>query len=188
MLSWLSGPWGKLSRRLTIATQRIMAVGDAIENEIEARYAGYTGQQDQPLIIGPVPQKAQDIFKWQLDAVDAAMEVMGPGHTFQEVIDAARGVSKGSDTYQTSLTMHGRGLGDDWPLIVASGAAGGTGNLLERPIEEDTVFVVKPNASPRGSFYRGDSITWADTVRVTKTGAVRMGRRERAIISIPVSE
>ncbi len=184
MLSWLSGPWGKLSRRLTIATERVMQMGDAIENEIEARYAGYTGQQDQPLVLGPIPAKAQDMFKWQLDAVDAAMEVMSPGHTFQEVIDAARGASKGSDKYKTSLTMHGRGLGDDWPLVVASGAAGGTGNLMERAIEPDTVFVVKPNASPKDSEYRGDSITWADTVRVTVTGAQRMGKRPRGIISV----
>jgi len=184
MLSWLSGPWGKLSRRLTIATERVMQVGDAIENEIEARYAGYTGQQDQPLFIGPVPERALEMFKWQVDAVDAAMEVMSPGHTFQEVIDAARNASKGSSTYVTSLTMHGRGLGDDWPLVVDSGAAGGTGDLMSRAIEEDTVFVVKPNVRPSASSYRGETITWADTVRVTATGAERMGKRPRGLIAV----
>src|SRR5207248_2781949 len=112
MLSWLSGPWGHVSRRLTIATQRVMQKGDAILNEIEGRYAGYTGQQDQPLFLGPIPPDAQDMFKWQREAVEAAMEVMIPGHTFQEVIDAARDASKSSDTYRTSLTFHGRGLGD----------------------------------------------------------------------------
>jgi len=58
MLSWLSGPWGHVSRRLTIATQRVMAKGDVIMNEIEARYAGYCGQQDQPLFLGPIPAAA----------------------------------------------------------------------------------------------------------------------------------
>ena len=184
MLSWLSGPWGHLSRRLTIATERAMEKGDAILNEIEARYAGYCGQQDQPLFLGPIPQDVQDMFKWQMDAVDAAMEVMSPGHTFQEVIDAARDASKGSDTYVTSLTFHGRGLGDDWPLIVGGGAAGGTGNLLERPIVENTVFVVKPNVRKRTSSYRGEGLTWADTVQVTATGARRMGKRPPGLISV----
>ena len=184
MLSWLSGPWGHLSRRLTIATERVMQKGDTILNEIEARYAGYCGQQDQPLFLGPIPQAAQDMFKWQMDAVDAAIEVMTPGHTFQEVIDAARGASKSSDTYVTGLTFHGRGLGDDWPLIVAGRAAGGTGNLLERVIEENTAFVVKPSVHPKDSDYRGDSITWADSVYVTATGARRFGRRPSALISI----
>ncbi|MEA2640458.1 MAG: Xaa-Pro dipeptidase [Chloroflexota bacterium] len=184
MLSWLSGPWGKLSRRLTIATERVMQVGDAIANEIEGRYAGYTGQQDQPLFVGPLPAGVEDMFKWQLDAVDAAMEVMSPGHVFQEVIDAARDASKGSEKYVTGLTIHGRGLGDDWPLVTGGNVAGGTGNLGANPIEENTVFVVKPSVRPRDSHYRGEGLTWADTVRVTATGAQRMGKRERGLISV----
>jgi len=184
MLSWLSGPWGKLSRRLTIATERVLQPGDAIQNEIEGRYAGYTGQQDQPLFLGPIPSEVQDMFKWQLEAVDAAMEVLAPGHTFQEVIDAARNASKASDKYVTSLTLHGRGLGDDWPLVVYSGPTGGTGDLMDREIQENTAFVVKPSAAPKDSTYRGESITWADTVRVTATGAQRMGKRPRGLISV----
>jgi Xaa-Pro dipeptidase len=186
MLSWLSGPWGQLSRRLTIATERAMQKGDAILNEIEARYAGYCAQQDQPLFVGPIPQDVQDMFKYQLDAVDAAMEVMSPGHSFQEVIDAARDASKGSDTYRTGLTLHGRGLGDDWPLVTGGGVSGGTGNLAAHPIEENTVFVVKPAVRPANSNYRGEGLTWADTVKVTKTGGQRMGKRERGIISVDV--
>lgn len=183
MLSWLSGPWGNVSRRLTIATQRVMEKGDVILNEIEARYAGYCAQQDQPLFLGPLPPQVPDMFRYQMDAVEAAMEVLSPGHTFQEVIDAARGASKNSDKYVTNLTLHGRGLGDDWPLIVGGGPAGGSGNL-ERPVEENTVFVVKPGVRPRNSTYRGEGITWADTVRVTGTGARRMGKRPQALISI----
>ena len=183
MLSWLSGPWGQLSRRLTIATERVMQKGDVIQNEIEGRYAGYTGQQDQPLFLGPIPPDVQDMFKWQLAAVEAAMEVMTPGHTFQEVSDAARDASKASVTYVTSLTFHGRGLGDDWPLIVGGGAAGSTRNL-DLPIETNTVFVVKPNVRKKTSEYRGETITWADTVVVTSTGARRMGKRPEGLISI----
>ena len=184
MLSWLSGPWGHLSRRLTIATELPLERGDTIMNEIEARYAGYTGQQDQPLFLGGPPVDAQEMFKWQMDAVEAAMEVCTPGHTFQEVIQAARSASDRSEKYVTGLTMHGRGLGDDWPLIVGGGAGGGTGNLMERQVEENAVFVVKPSVRPRNSTYRGDGLTWADTVLVTATGARRMGKRSPGLIAV----
>ena len=184
MLTWLSGPWGHVSRRLTIATERVMQPADVIMNEVEARYAGYTGQQDQPLFLGPVPTDVQEMFKWEMDAVDAAMEVLSPGHSFQEVIDAARNAARSSQKYATGLTLHGRGLGDDWPLIVAGGAGGGTGNLLERKVEENAVFIVKPSVRPRGSDYRGDGFTWADTALVTSTGARRMGKRPAALLSV----
>src|SRR5437868_15496244 len=75
MLSWLSGPWGHLSRRLTIATERALQSGDTIMNAIEARYAGYTGQHDPPLFLGPVPPNAQDTVKWQTVAADPDMAV-----------------------------------------------------------------------------------------------------------------
>jgi hypothetical protein len=110
--------------------------------------------------------------------------VLSPGHTFQEVIDAARNASRGSEKYATGLTLHGRGLGDDWPLIVGGGAGGGTGNLLERVVEKNAVFVVKPSVRPRNSDYRGDGFAWADTALVTATGARRMGKRPAAIISV----
>jgi len=112
------------------------------------------------------------------------MEVMSPGHTFQDVIDAARNASNGSDKYVTGLTLHGRGLGDDWPLVTGGSVAGGTGDIMSRPIEENTAFVVKPGVRPKNSTYRGEGLTWADTVRVTATGAQRMGKRERALISV----
>jgi len=183
MLSWLSGPWGHLSRRLTIATERVLEKGDAIVDEVEARYAGYCAQQDQPLFLGPVPRDAQELFAWQTEAYNAAVAAMRPGVTFQEVVDAARRAVT-SPEYRTSMTFHGRGLGDDWPLIVEDGAAGGTGDLLARPIEANTVFIVKPNVFPKGTTYRGERMTWADKVEVTDAGARRMGTRPQELIAI----
>jgi Xaa-Pro aminopeptidase len=184
MLSWLSGPWGQLSRRLTIATERVLEPGDAIQNEIEARYVGYCAQQAQPLFIGPVPPDVEEMFRWQVEAFEAALAAMRPGRPFQEVIDAARNVGERSAQYRTSLILHGRGLGDDWPLIVESRAVGATGDLLSLPIEANTVFIVKPSAHPRGSDYRGERITWADTVQVTADGARCMGSRPPALLSV----
>jgi hypothetical protein len=66
---------------------------------------------------------------------------------------------------------------------VGGGAAGSTRNL-DLPIEANTVFVVKPNVRKRTSEYRGETITWADTVVVTPTGARRMGKRPEGLISI----
>lgn len=184
MLSWISGPWGRLSRRMTIATQRVMQKGDAIVNEVEARYGGYTGQQEQPLFLGPLPQDAQDLFQVQSEALHAALSTIRPGQTFQAVIDAVDRVTQNSTKYKARLIMHGRGLGDDWPLIVDSEAAGGSGRIQDQMIQANTVFTVKPNAAPREATYRGERINWSDTVVVTETGVERLGTRTPGLLSV----
>jgi Xaa-Pro aminopeptidase len=184
MLSWISGPWGRLSRRLTIATQRVMQKGDAIVNEVEARYGGYTGQQEQPLFLGPVPQDAQDLLQVQSEALQAALSVIRPGQTFQSVIDAVTRVTERSTKFAARLIMHGRGLGDDWPLIVDGQAAGASGQIQAEVIEANTVFTVKPGAAPKNSSYRGERMNWSDTVLVTETGVQRLGTRAPGILSV----
>lgn len=183
MLSWLSGPWGHLSRRLTIATERVMEKGDAIINEIEARYGGYCGQQDQPLFLGPIPPDVAELFRWQTEALNATLEAMRPGATFHDVVDAGKRAVT-SPEHRVHLVFHGRGLGDDWPLIVEDRSAGGTGDLLALPLEPNTAFIVKPTVSPRESTYRGQQLVWSDTIEVTVAGARRMGTRPQALISI----
>ena len=57
-------------------------------------------------------------------------------------------------------------------------------DLSDPTVEENAVFIVKPSVRPRGSDYRGDGFTWADTALVTATGARRMGKRPAALLSV----
>jgi Xaa-Pro aminopeptidase len=84
--------------------------------------------------------------------------------------------------------MHGRGLGDDFPLV--------WGN---RPIEDESlalqdgmVFILKPAAFPAGGTEElvqdGEVVELAlragDTVVVTARGAERLGRREMELVEL----
>jgi Xaa-Pro aminopeptidase len=180
MISWLSGPWGRMSQRVLQATTRVLQPNDMIINEIESRYAGYCAQQVQPMCIGRIPKDVEEMFEWQGEAFEAVREIMKPGTTFDELIKAAKVVGEKSDVYQSSLTMHGRGLGEDWPLIMGRYSP----EIGRMPLEERMVFIMKPTVSRRDSQFRGEGIVWGDTIEVTPSGGRRMGKRPRAFLQL----
>jgi hypothetical protein len=80
---------------------------------------------------------------------------------------------------RTSLTMHGRGMGEDIPLVVGSAAhVEGTDNTLKVPLPGNSALIVKPSVRTADRRY---SVTWGDTVVVTPAGGRRLGRRAQAV-------
>jgi Xaa-Pro aminopeptidase len=180
LLSWLSGPWGRLSQRLLQATQRVLEKDDMLFNEIEARYGGYCAQQVQPMCLGRVPDEVAEMFEWQGEAFEAVRELMKPGTTFDELIHAAGVVGRRSDTYQSSLTMHGRGLGEDWPLLMGRYSP----EVGKMQLQERMVFIMKPTVTRKEAQFRGEGIVWGDTIEVTPSGGRRMGKRPRVFLQL----
>ena len=175
MVSWFSGPPGARAQRLTMASERTIASPWYITQECEARYAGYVAQRMQPLYIGPLPAELEAAFEVQKRAPFACWELLRPGTTFQQLVDASRLAGQGSG-FDAPLIMHGRGLGDDAPLIVQ-------GKLVRMDmgeVRENAVFVVKPTAK-RPAF---DGVTWADTVVATSSGARRLGSQPVALAHV----
>ena len=72
----------------------------------------------------------------------------------------------------TGLGGHGRGTGDDGPLLVAGRRE--PEEVLNLVIEEGCSFAIKPSVTLDGV---GDSARWGDTVAVTAKGAERLGTR-----------
>jgi hypothetical protein len=69
------------------------------------------------------------------------------------------------------LNMHGRGAGDDGPIITAHDK---NPRQLGVELRENMVFICKPSAISAD----GQSLsTWGDTVVITKTGGRRLGKR-----------
>jgi len=180
MISWLSGPWGRVSQRVLQATQRVLQRDDMIFNEIESRYGGYCAQQVQPMCLGRIPQDVADMFEWQGEAFENVRQIMKPGTTFDELLEAAKIVGKKSDTYESSLTLHGRGLGEDWPLLTGRYSP----EVGRMPLEERMVFIMKPTVRRKEAEFRGEGIVWGDTVEVTSDGGRRMGKRPRAFLQL----
>ena len=69
------------------------------------------------------------------------------------------------------LTMHGRGAGDDGPIITDSSK---NARDLEAALKENMVLIFKPSAETPPGMPRS-ICTWGDTVVVTKSGGVRLG-------------
>ena len=71
------------------------------------------------------------------------------------------------------MTLHGRGLGDDGPLITNQSQPA----VQDIPVLEGNVFVVKPGIRYKG---QGDVGHVGEAVAVTATGAERLGKRDYA--------
>jgi Xaa-Pro aminopeptidase len=74
------------------------------------------------------------------------------------------------------LNMHGRGQGDDGPIITDSARDPGP---LGVPLQERMVFVLKPGVVSADGRY---NITWGDTVVVTAQGGRRLGTRPHGLV------
>lgn len=172
MFGWATGPLGRAYHRLEQPSFRKLERGDVINIEIEGRWGGYIAQIDQTALIGgPAPNELIEGFKLSVESFDRVVAKMAPGVTMAEVLDASMVKGLGGRAV-AGLGMHGRGTGDDGPLLVAGRA--NPPEVLKMVIEEGCSFSVKPSTILDG---RPDYCKWGDSVVVTSTGAKRLGRK-----------
>lgn len=172
MYGWVSGPFGECYHRLEQPAHRYMESGDYLYVEIEGRYGGYVAQLDQSVTLGDVPAWAPEAHRIAVECFWDVVHAMQPGVTFGDLAAAARQVGSRYPDVTGSLIMHGRGVGDDGPLVLA--ALQPDAPIYQRPLEPNTVFIVKPYVSYRGLPDVGHV---GDTVLVSETGAERLGTR-----------
>jgi hypothetical protein len=110
-------------------------------------------------------------MKWTGESFERTVAKMAPGVTMRELIAAARIHALGG-RLKLELGLHGRGTGDDGPLLVASRRE--TDDVLDVPLAEGCCVAVKPSAALDGV---GDYCRWGDGVVVTDRGAERLGTR-----------
>jgi hypothetical protein len=96
---------------------------------------------------------------------------MAPGVTMRELISVAR-VDALDGRLKLELGAHGRGTGDDGPLLVASRRE--PEEVLDLPLAEGVCIAIKPSAALDGI---ADYCRWGDAVAVTARGAERLGTR-----------
>jgi len=132
----------------------------------------------QPVWVGQCPPIYQDLVKIHREVFDGIMETLRPGVTVRE-LQAATEHAVAEATPATgplagctaALTMHGRGQGDDRPLITNPRAAS---RYLDLQLDERNVFILKPNVKTADCRHR---LTWGDTVTIDANGARRLGSR-----------
>jgi Xaa-Pro dipeptidase len=173
---WVSGKNPK--RTLTRPSMRLLERGDVIINELEASWIGYRSQGVQPVFVEVINPMQAELIKVQREIFNRVLENLKPGITVGELADLTRRTAQSAAPKtgpaagaNGDLTMHGRGAGDDGPIITPHAKSP---KQLSVAMRENMVFVCKPAAISADGEY---TCQWGDTVVVTKNGGRRLGRR-----------
>jgi Xaa-Pro aminopeptidase len=175
MFGWASGRRGDMWHRVEQPVFRDLESDDILLIEIDGRYGGYIAQIDSQFTMGKAHPETKAAFSLAVDAFDRVVELMRPGVTVRELVEAARIEGMGGRGV-TSLTMHGRGTGDDGPPLFPSAPQPG---ILDLVLEENAVMVVKPSTTI------GDDRSasrFGDNVVVTPNGGVRLSTRVPQVV------
>jgi len=179
MILWSAG-WPQPPSNQYMPSGRKLCAGDMITVEAEARWAGYVAQNTQPVFLGEAPAEYREMFSLQQEAVARCYELLRPGSTVGEVAAAAASLS--NQRYQCSVIMHGKGLGDDSPLVVHVPR---DEVMRDWVIEENAAFIVKPMVRTLDNAKR---IYWGDTIVTTAQGARRLGKRPAEMLELGAHE
>ncbi|MGC4028105.1 MAG: M24 family metallopeptidase [Steroidobacteraceae bacterium] len=180
--NWISGR--NPGRTLTRPTARPLQAGDLILGEIESSVIGYRAQRLPVVAVNRCEEIFHQLSAAHNDMYSELLERFRPGVTVQELIDhtvsiTARNAPRTGPLagMRASLILHGRGLGDDTPLVLThldgKPFYQATSRSLGKTMPEGGVYICKPAVATSDGKWQ---FAWGDTVRVTKAGAVRMGR------------
>jgi Xaa-Pro aminopeptidase len=174
--NWVSGKNPK--RTLTRPSMRVLERGDLIINEVEASWIGYRAQGVQPVFVAAANPVHQELIRVQRQVFQRVLEALKPGVTVGQLAELVKrsgqeaapstGVAAGASA---ALTMHGRGAGDDGPIITSQARSA---RQLGVALRENMVFICKPSAVSADG---GSICTWGDTVVITPGGGRRLGKR-----------
>ena len=174
MMLWGSGPE---PHDAFLPTRRRLERGDRIDNEIEAKYIGYQAQRVQPAILSEAPAALTAAMDKHRTIFEAARAQLKPGVAFGQLAAVIDEVSA-EQGCQVRLTMHGRGLGEDRPLLVGGDMTPETASFV---LQEGNTFIMKPRVTAPD----GTAVTWGDIVAVTPEGGHRLGKGAHGILVIP---
>ena len=179
--NWVSGK--NPPRTLTRPSLRLLERGDIIMNELEASWIGYRAQGVQPVFVAEVDPVYRELIKVQREVFHRVCAAMTPGTSAEELGEITRRAGEAAALRSgpaagcaAALTMHGRGAGDDGPIVI-QGA--GSPRQLGVRLLENMVFICKPSVTTADRAYR---LTWGDTVVVTESGARGLGNRAHDLV------
>jgi len=177
MFGWISGPLGNTYTRLEQPSFRKFINGDVLLCEIEGRWGGYIGQIDQAFSIGPAYADFKDANQLAWESFNRVLAALKPGVTVRELMNA--GAVRGMNGRGVAnLTMHGRGTGDDGPLVTPRSRSP---EVLAVKLEEGCCVIIKPDTAVDG---RSNYGRWGDCVVVRQHGAERLGVRRQEIFEL----
>jgi Xaa-Pro dipeptidase len=176
MFGWISGPLGNTYHRIEQPTSRSFQEGDVLLIEFDGRWGGYISQTDQLFMMGKAPQDVHDAMALAFDSFNRVVEAMKPGVTIGELMEIGRITGMGGRG-QARLGMHGRGTGDDGPLVIPNTHP----DVLKLELKENCVMCVKPSVFVDG---RPDYGRWGECVAVRAGGGERLGSHSQTVYEL----
>jgi Xaa-Pro aminopeptidase len=181
-INWISG--AKPIREMNRPTHRVLERGDMVENELESSWGGYRCQGVHPLSIGDPDPVYPELIKVQGELYEELLADVKPGTPMGAIAEKCvkrapeiapkTGPAAGATAV---LSMHGRGAGDDGPII--TGGTSREARNFSIPLQENMVFIFKPTVrSATGGYF----LQWGDSVVVTKDGGRRLGYLPHGIL------
>lgn len=159
----------------TMASRRPLGQDDLIMIELDAKWGGYLGHGAITTWVGEPDDVAHEMARLQLQATNRCLAAMRPGVALGTLAAVCAEVTGGTP-YECKPIVHGRGLGNDAPVLVFHARDDRTARWT---FEANSTFIVKPViATPDGS----RKLMWGDTVVVTETGARRLGSRPTPLV------
>ena len=160
-----------------VPTHRVLERGDMFANEVEGKWMGYSAQRVQPAFLGEVAPGYLEAMDKQRTVFNAALGRFKPGTLFGEVASHVEEVAQDLGC-RVSLTAHGRGLGEDRPMLVGGAMSP---DIASYVLQEGNCFILKPAVR----LPDGPGINWGDTITVTPQGGQRLGKDKHDIVVIP---
>jgi len=185
-VAWCPGPWGAKRHRYVSPPPGTLELGLYVSTELMPEIRTYQAQVAQPIVVGEPTARAKEVFERSSAAFDAGLAAMRPGQRWGDVFAAVETAAKDSDGSMFTL-LHGRGLGNDGPLVIPTSTTDSRAGVAGETIVENTTFIFKPFlAVPEApaAFARTHDVTWGDTIVVRSDGAQRLGTRPRELTTI----
>lgn len=164
------------TRRTNPPLGRRLQRGALITDEVSAVWGAQVSQEDQPILLGPIPDQWIPVIELQREVFEAGLGYMKPGTMFGELIDFINGFGA-KRGMRTLILMHGRGYGDDGPLLTPRARGE---NVRDLRIEKGNAWVWKPYAMSADERIQ---FVWGGDVVVTDGGGEVLFKRPHGLIS-----
>ena len=156
---------------------RRFQAGDLITNEVSAVWGMQVAQEDQPILLGPVPDDWQAAVGFQREVFEAGLAAMRPGTTWGAFVDRVRGHERGGAAHRR--------------CCCTAGASATTGRCSRRAPRVTPFATCASRRATRLSGSRrsraptvASSFTWGGDVLVTARGGETLFARPHGLVSI----
>jgi len=150
---------------------------------------GYRAQQVRPVAVHEANPAYLELSRLHGELYPRLLETFSPASAYASssprtfAIGAKqRGRQGVTANAKTSLIIHGRGLGDDYPLLVTNldgQPSARTERMLDYVFPANGVYILKPTIATADDRFH---FIWGDTVHVGPAGARRMGGAPHGLV------